>query len=250
MSIKATYEKMARPLGVRGQQKRSFLVASFKADREMFVESSCEHTTLLALDVDPRTVSILTQPFTVRLDIEKIFPTQSEARRHRSGCRNVKPSDFSEEIIYTPDFEVGLTDPPCLVVESKDGDEIARISAALKRREQILNNLGYRFLVVSNTEIEHKGLHNNLVNLRDAMKYRRKTDVAALLEDLTKEIKNRQSPFAFGEIRHHVSDLALYLGLIEGVIACDLRSGHFSDRTIIWPAFGDLTHLKLLRLGV
>lgn len=249
MSVKATYEKMARPLGVRGQQKRSFLVASFKAKREMFVESLHEHTTMLALDIDPRVINITPQPFSVRLDIEKIFPTKGEALRYSGRSELNEVSTISkQERIYTPDFAVQLLHPTPLIVESKCNEEISRIGAALERRGQILRNLGYRFLIVSSKEVEHKGLHANLVNLRDAQQCRSKNDCVALLEGLGKLISDRTGAFAFSEIRGAISDLAFYLGLIAGVIGCDLRGGHFNNRTVIWQAHGELTHLQLLPL--
>lgn len=243
-------EPMARPLGVRGHQKRSFLVASHKANGEMFVETGNEHTTMLALDVDPRTCGIIPQPFTVRLDLQKVYPTKSEALKAEPKARiTLVAGEAMEEKVYTPDFLVTLTHPTPLVVEAKSSTEIAKISVALARRGLVLNNLGYRYLVVSSTELEHTGLHSNLVHMRDAMQFRTKNDTKSLLDGLAKLIANRHAPFLFGEIRNQTSDLALYLGLISGMIGCDLRRGHLSVNTQIWQSHGDLAHLQLLSLG-
>lgn len=242
-------EAMARPLGVRGHQKRSFLVASHKANGEMFVETGNEHTTMLALDVDPRTRDIVPQPFTVRLDLQKLYPTRSEAlKAEPKGRIKLVSGEPREERVYTPDFLVTLTHPTPLVVESKSSIEVEKIQADLKRRGLILNNLGYRYLVVSSAELEHKGLHSNLVHMRDAMQFRAKNDTQPLMDGLAKLIANRHAPFHFGEIRNQTSDLALYLGLISGMVGCNLRGGHLSVNTQIWQAHGDLAHLQLLRL--
>lgn len=166
---------MARPLGVRGHQRPSYLVASHKENGEMFVENGHESTTRLALDVDPRTRGIVSQPFTVRLDLQQAFPTRSEALKAEPRERmKLVSGEAREERVYTPDFLVTLTHPTPLVVESKSSTEIEKISAALARRERVLNNLGYRYLVVSSTELEHQGLHSNLVHMRDAMQFRSK----------------------------------------------------------------------------
>lgn len=240
---------MARPLGVRGHQKRSFLVASHKANGEMFVETGNEHTTMLALDVDPRTCGIVPQPFTVRLDLQKVYPTKSEALKAEPKARiKLVAGETGEERVYTPDFMVTLTHPTPLVVEAKSSTEIATISVALARRGLVLNNLGYRYLVVSSAELEHKGLHSNLVHMRDAMQFRTKNDTQSLLDGLAKLIANRHTPFHFGEIRDQTSDLALYIGLISGMVGCDLKGGHLSVNTQIWQAHGDLEHLQLLGL--
>ncbi len=250
MKSENSSREMARPLGVRGHQKPSNEVASFKAGGKMFVENPTEHTTMLSMDVDPRTCDIIPQPFTVRLDLEIIFPTQRLARKAEPRVPKKKATSGlpHEERIYTPDFEVALTNKTSLIVESKSNIEIAKISVELERRERILNNLGYRYLVVSSTEVQHKGLHSNLVNLRDAMRFRSRNDTGALIEEFEKLIVNRRGKFSFGEIRNQTSDLALYLGLISGVVGCDLRAGHFGNSTQIWQAHGDLAHLQLLRL--
>ena len=240
---------MARPLGVRGHQRPSYLVASHKENGAMFVENGHESTTMLALDVDPRTRGIVSQPFTVRLDLQKVYPTRSEALKAKpSRLIKALSGEPTEERVYTPDFLVTLVHPTPLVVESKSSVEIAKISAALARRERVLNHLGYRYLVVSSTELEHKGLHSNLAYMRDAMKFRSKNQTQALMDELTELVKGRHAPFPFGDIRDQTSDLALYLGLVSGVIGCDLRSGYFSVNTTIWQANGDLAHLKLLNL--
>lgn len=248
MSSRAS-KKMARPLGVRGHQKRSHLVASYKAGGEMFVASFDESTALLALEVDPRVVSITSQPFTLRLDLEKIFSTKSEAIKAmpRTRLQRVDGEPVLERI-YTPDFRVGLTSPVPLVVESKSALEVEKIGGTLVRRGQVLNSLGFHYLVVPSTEVDHCGLHANLVHLRDAMKYRRDNDVGALLDDLTKRVAERQGQFLLGELKGAISDVSIYLGLISGVIACDMRSGNFSVNTVLWQAYGDLAHLQLLQL--
>ena len=198
-----TAKDMARPLGVRGHQKRSNLVASYKMGREMFVESANEITTMLALDVDPRVLSITPQPFTVRLDIGQKFSTRAEAVRAEPRPLLGKLDQTAvEERIYTADFGVALSSPVPLVVESKSSVEIERIPAELARRERVLNTLGYRYLVVSSIEVGHLGLHSNLVHMRDTMKYRKQNDTRALLGALLDQIANRRDSFLLGEIEY------------------------------------------------
>jgi hypothetical protein len=215
----------------------------------MFVESTNEHTTVLALDIDPRTRSITSQPFTIRLDLERVFSTRSHALQAepKLALKAVNGAP-GEERVYTPDFLVKLTKPTSLVVECKSSIEISNITAALARRRLVLNGLGFDYLVVSSTEVDHKGLHSNLVHMRDAMLFRNKNNVASILDGLTNLVIHRNSTFAYGEIRSQTSDLAFYLGLISGVLGCDLRGGHLGINTLIWQAHGDLAHLQLLKL--
>ncbi|KQR60936.1 hypothetical protein ASF94_17225 [Acidovorax sp. Leaf160] len=217
----------------------------------MFVETADESTTMLAIDIDPRAVSISPQPFTVRLDLEKIFATKAEALKATPRARPERiDGEPPLERIYTPDFLVGRTNPVPLVVEAKSAAEVARIGEALARRGRVLNNLGFHYLVVPSTEIEHRGLHANLVHMRDAMKYRRDNDERPFLDDLIKQVDGQDGKFLLGDIKGAVSDLCIYLGLVSGVIACDLRSGNFNVNTVLWQAHGDLSHLQLLQLGL
>lgn len=244
-----TSKNMARPLGVRGHQKPSILVASHKMGGEMFVETPDESTTMLALDIDPRTRSITSQPFTVRLDLEKVFSTRSDAIKAepRGHIQKVDALPVQEQI-YTPDFLAELTSPIPLVVESKSALEVGKITDALARRGRVLNSLGYGYLVVSSSEVDHHGLHSNLVHMRDATKYRKHNDTRLLLDGLIKLVSGRRTPFLLGEVKGLVPDVCIYLGLISGVIGCDLRSGHLGVGTKLWQAHGDLAHLQLLNL--
>jgi hypothetical protein len=250
MGRKKTSKDIARPLGVRGHQNRSHLSASH-AGGEMFVESANERNTMLALDLDPRTLEIVAQPFTVRLDLPKVYATKQEAIKAEPRSR-IKLVDGQphEERVYTPDFFVEIAHRTPLVVESKSNRNIEDIAGALERRARVLNALGYRYLVVLDTEVNHKGLHVNLVNLRDAKKFRQNNDTKLLLDGVNELASRLGGRFAFGEIKGRISDLSIYLGLVSGVIGCDLRSGHLSVMTELWQADGDLSHLQLLNLEI
>ena len=244
----------ARPLGVRGHQRKSRLMGANKADGAMFVESRHEHITALALDIDPCTKHIAPQPFTLRLDLERLFETRKEALKATpriSKKRRDVDSPHKIESIYTPDFLVELTTPTPLVIECKTDSQIIKLQVELARRKQILNNLGYRYQVVSTDQLNQKGLHVNLANLRDAIHYPDNEVKQGYLGVLEMMISRRNGPFLVSDLRKVVPempDIALYLGLAYGVIAFDLRSGHISNNTTIWKAYGDLSHLQLLNL--
>ena len=242
-------KNMARPLGVRGHQKRSNHVASHKAGGAAFVESADESSTMLALEIDPRVVSITAQPFTVRLDLAKVFSTRSEAVRAEPRER-LSPVDGEAQLerIYTPDFRAELTAGQPWILESKSATEVQKIAPILARRGNVLNELGFHYLVVPSTDVEHPGLHVNLVNLRDAMKYQRDNDATDFLDKLVGAVETKQDEFVLAELKGVVPDLSIYLGLLTGVIACDLRSGHLSVRTVLRKSYGDLAHLQLLKL--
>ena len=133
-----------RPLGVRGHRRRSHLDASSKADGDAFVESANESTTMLALEVDPRVVSIDPQPFTVRLGLSRVFATRLEAVGDEPRARPAPvDADAPQERIYTPGFLVELTTAQAWVVEPKSATEVQNIAPALTCRSQVLNGLDF-----------------------------------------------------------------------------------------------------------
>ena len=249
MSAKQIHQEMARPLGVKGHQKRSYLVAANKAKGPIFVESQNEHTTLLALDLDPRTRSIKSQPITVRLDLKMEFKSRSEAMQAQPKPPLLQLDGQSlTERVYTPDFIVELSDPLALIVESKSQQEIDKIKDKLTVRGNILRDLGYRYLVVSSADLSRPGLHANLSLLRDAIKHQSANAIQQKLNTLENALQGMCGVFLYADIKENCDDLSLYLALINGLLACDLKAGRLGARTTLWPAYGDLSHLKILNL--
>jgi len=242
---------MARLLGVRGHQKASVLMASVTMGCALFVEPGLERCALLALDVDPRTTYIASQPFTVRLDIPAIFGDRSTALKADPPLADAYTTAGGLELIYTPDFEVRDRGQVALAIEVKEESALPALAAILERRGFILKRLGYRFLVVTDKDVGQAGLDRNLVCVRDALKSLRtnQAQAQAQLNALLLAIADFQEPFLLGSIRGTVSDDAIQLGLAAGAIGCDLRAGALSGDTIAWPACGDLQHLQLLGLG-
>lgn len=242
---------MARPLGVRGHQKETHLISGNKVSKYCPVDGPNEGNHLLALDVDPRTVFIIPQPFTVRLDIRQKFQTRAEALRAEPRIR-LTPVDEKNplEKVYTPDFQVDCANPVNLIYEAKSQREIHQIKPQIDRRREVLNFLGFHYLVVPNEDINQDGLRVNLVHLRDACKFKRANDATPYIKLLQDAIGDRQDDFFWGEYKGRLSDLSLYLGLVCGLIACDLRAGPFGVNTKLWQSHGDLSHLQLLNWGI
>ena len=215
----------ARRLGVRGHQKRSMLIASHKAGGAIFVESMNEATILLALDVDPRIRTIAAQPFTLRMDLEKLFATRTEAFQHAPRARDEEPSF---EVIYTPDFLVKLASPTPLVIEAKSKKAMSSLDDTIRHRTSVLESLGYHYQVVSSAQVDAPGLHGNLVRLRDSMQFCQTNDAAICLDDIQACLHEQPEEFTLGGIRGKTPDVNIYLAILTGALACDLRSGSFS----------------------
>lgn len=241
--------KMARPLGVRGHQKRSELIGGQKVGGAAFVETPDEAVTQLCLEVDPRVKRVTTQPFTVRLDIEQVFATRAEAVRAAPKQRVAAvQGDGPLERIYTPDFLAELVSGEPWVIESKSTPAVSKATTALLRRSEVLNRLGFHFLVVPGEELRSRGLRANLVHLRDSIRLQQRGGADELLQHLEAVVAAQAEDFDLGAIKGALPRTAIYLGIVNGLIACDLTSGNLGVATKLWKAHGDLSHLQLLKL--
>jgi hypothetical protein len=249
LSVDDVGRAMARPLGMPGQQKRPELIGSQKMGHELRVESALEALTALALDIDPRIKTIKAQPFTARLDLMKWFPTKSEALAARPSVPPRSEREDPESVfVYTPDFCVTSIHPDDLAIESKPEAELDSINSEVVQWRAALNNLGFRFLVVTDRDLDAPGLRSNLVNIRDALQAlsvgKGRTQLALLEAALPRLGKN----FALADVRSHAPDSVILLAIAAGLLACDLRAGHLGRSTVLSPAYGDLSHLQLLDL--
>lgn len=238
---------MARRVAVKGLQRRSFVSGSHKSSFALRLEGPLERLTALALEVHPAVRSLQTQPFTVRLDTVEIFSTQREARQSVSAS-GMDIRDGVERI-YTPDFLVETANLVPLVVEAKSSRALPSLSTSLERRAAVLSALGFRLVVVTEQDVGQPGLAGNLVRLRDVLLYRECHDTSTEMQALQGALAQLDETFTVADLRTlRVPDTAVYLGLVTGVLGCDLRAGAFSTKTIVWPAQGDLSHLLLLPL--
>ncbi|MEY8688724.1 MAG: Tn7 transposase TnsA N-terminal domain-containing protein [Leptothrix sp. (in: b-proteobacteria)] len=242
-------EPMARPLGVRGHQREAHTVGSVTMGRDLHLETAAEALIALALDIDPRVVSIRPQPFTVRLDLMQVFATRTEAMAAKPAvARRSQRASEDEVHVYTPDFLVGSDQPIGLVIESKPRAELDRIQTEIAQIRQALCDLGYRFVCVTEEPLASSGMHSNLVSMRDAIHGLARADARQRLQALQDAVSLKAEPMPLSHLRTHLPDDILLMGIACGVLGCDLRQGILKSSTLVWPAHGDLTHRQLLDL--
>ncbi len=240
---------MARPLGARGDQKRSHLVGSHKMRDALNVETRDEGPTAIAIDIDPRVVALYAQPLSFRLDLQQVFETKKEARQAHPCVKAGSKGPQGLECVYTPDFLVELTNPVPLIVESKSDKEIEKRQADMERRKKVLSKLGYRFLVIPNSTFDPKGFHQNLVDTRDALRSLANRDCSVVIEIAGKVVNRFSAPFALGEVWSEIQPISdIHIAVAGGLVGYDLRAGKLSRDTKMWPAHGELAHLQILPL--
>jgi hypothetical protein len=239
--------EMARPLGLKGQQRRTELVPSITMGHELRVESSVEALAAVALDIDPRVTSIEPQPFSIRLDLLEIFPTKKAAQEARPKVpARADRKDPEQDCIYTPDFRVGCGGTS-FVIECKLAHEEERIAAKLEQWRSGLSAFGYSLLCVTDDDVQTPGLHFNMVCIRDSLQALDRGGHGPLAPVLA-HIDGCNGPLTVGALQAVFPDYLIQMGIASGALGCDLKSGVLGPTTALWPANGDLSHLCVLDL--
>jgi hypothetical protein len=241
--------EMARALGIRGQQKRSFMVGSVTMGHELRVETGLEMLIARVLDIDPRTKGIRPQPFTLRLDLLEVFPSKEQALGAEPAVPPREERDHPDDVyIYTPDFLVEGSTGREVVLEGKPEAELQRIPETVEQWKAALCKVGYAFDCVTDAQVCFPGLAYNAAGIRDALHHLQINARPTELDQLSRVVGGECSPFQLGQLLAHFSSAVIYMAIATGVLACDLRAGVLAPSTLVRPAGGDLSHLQLLPL--
>lgn len=241
--------QMARPLGLRGHQKRTELVPSITMGHELRVESPFEALTVRALDIDPRVTVIRPQPFTLRLDLLEVFPTKKEAlAAYPPVPRRSEREDPDDVYVYTPDLLTTATAIE-VVLECKTAHELARFpETTIEQWRAAMAAVGYPFQLIVDTDLDSSGLEGNLIRVRDAM---RALSVLgpSVLAPLLQVLGSWQGPMTVRALEQAgIPQSTILMGIAGGVLGCDLQAGQLGPKTVLWPTSGDLQHLQILTL--
>ena len=242
--------QMARPLGLKGQQRRAELVPSITMGHELRVESNVEAITAVALDLDPRVASIEPQPFTIRLDLSQIFPTKKAALEARPKVLpRAERDNPDEDYVYTPDFLVRNSAGAALLIECKLAHEEERVAPKLERWRSALSVFAYPLMCITDEDVGTPGLHFNMVCVRDATHalHRLGTEV---LGTLLEQIGAWEGALTVGALRTKFPDHVIQMGIAAGALGCDLKAGVLGPSTELWAADGDISHLCVLDLEI
>ncbi len=216
---------------------------SSTSDQLLRVESRLERLIALALDVDPRVIAIASQPFSVRLDKEKIFTTQALARE---GIAEMHP-DERKGLIYTPDLRVELTGGQDVIIECKPKNQAELLETEFERVRAVLGRMGYSFRLFNEEHVAGQGLEGNLIRVRDA-RVLQKTFEASFDFSAVESLAGPHGEVHVGDVLKIWSQPQLLAAIASGVLAVDLRAGPLTQRMRATLAYGDLSHLQILDL--
>lgn len=241
--------EMARPLGLKGHQKRTELVPSITMEHELRVESPLEGLTARALDIDPRVTLIRPQPFTLRLDLLEVFPTKKEAlAAYPPVPRRDEREEPDDVYVYTPDLLAAATASE-VVLECKTAQELACLpDTTVEQWSAALAAVGYPFQIIVDTDIDAPGLEENLIRVRDAMRAL-SVQGPSVLAPLLQVLGSWQGQLTVAALEQTgIQQSTILMGIAGGALGCDLRAGPLGPMTVLWPTHGDLQHLQILTL--
>lgn len=224
--------------------KKHRRTASDKAGGIFSVESDGEMALAHVLDIDPSVATFKPQPFTVDIEKKRIVTNREE--RNQLVFNN-KAHGHGQ--IYTPDFLAELADSSKVAIEVKHTNYPADavMLAKLHQVKLILAAHGIDFQLIELGNPNTTPLIENVSLLRSCKDYREflPTDAEiSLLHDCSIDItltaKYLTTQFGF-------SLQQLICATYFGLLGFDLIRAPLRLDTVFYPAYGDLSHLEILR---
>lgn len=219
--------------------------SSDKAAGTFAVESDTEVVMAHVLDLDPTVKSFKPQPYTVDLAKKRIVTDPEERKGLLLGNRALGHSQ-----IYTPDFAVQLHESNAQVaIEVKHADYPPNEAMCHKLSEAaaILSNHGIEFQQAVLGNPIDTPLIENVSLLRGCKDYRSLLPHDDVLADIQSHCEHYQSPATNLIAKFDLSFHQLLCLTYFGVLGFDLMNQPLRLETIFTPAYGDLSHLELLR---
>lgn len=227
-----------------GKTKNISFDAKVDENAPFLVESEAERLVSQAIGIDPEFTASVPQGVAVDLVTGTLLHTRDE--RDKAKKRH---ADVSGDAIYTADFSVNLASRACAAIEVKL-DRFPGSEAYLQKlanAKEIFIQHGYELWLVVIPTNQTRPVWSNIPLLAQA---KLRTD----LKPSAAVIQKAEAFLANGS--HRAKDLLLALGMgpnilpiliAFGLITADLLEGHLKGDTQVKAAFGDLTHLNLIR---
>jgi hypothetical protein len=229
----------------RGFGKSPVLTHSDKAGGSIALESEAERLVAHMLNLDPNVISYRPQPFSVELITGSIARTGEDKSQLRARVNRLG----SSAAFYTPDFGLqwasGVRAALEVKLEKYPGD--AEYQRKLQVAKRVLGSHGMEFLQVVIPSCWRHPLRVNLPLMNVARKRHDLwpgAEVSSRIEALKDEGATTMGDYLRGlDLDARMSPMLL----VSGSLQADLVTHSLSWATPVSPAFGDLSHLMLMR---
>lgn len=225
----------ARVIHALGLQKKVNLLSGTKLTGVNQLESMLETNIAIAGEVDPRVVTIETQPLTFDLNTGREYALRSDIQIEVHE-RGYKPW------IYTPDFRFTLFDGTQIFVEGK-GTRWLEKHQDFENVIVAVRGLGHKIVLVTES-LFSKDLVRNLRLLKPL--------VSSTEEPLEWHHSNmpEEQPVSAKHLllENSMTQRQLFLGLLSGMFHCDLSAAPLGPKAMISFGNGETRHLEVLPL--
>lgn len=233
MKMDRKLHPVARDVRKKGQQKKAHYSSAGRAHL-MQMESRLETSGAVAMGLDPRVLSIRSQPMTFDLVTGRVYPSVKalhDARKlYRLRC-----------LEYTPDFEADLGGTKVLVEVKQRA--LINLNSKVLEYPSILARYGYRLIILDEKILAENYVRNiRLLNIARSVRPRPKAAPAEIVATCGEACSYGQL-LAAG-----VDEADLQTAIAVGHLTFDIRGSRLDHDTIIVAAGDTAAHLKELPL--
>jgi len=225
--------------------KSTVLTYSAKANGGIAIESESERLVAHMLNLDPDVVAYSAQPFAVELSTGSLARNDEEKEALRARAQR----HAGKAVFYTADFSLSWASGVRAALEVKldrfPGD--AEYQRKLKLAGDILHEHGYEFMQLVTPSGWRHPLRTNLPLLNQAS-LRQDIWPAPEVSDRIQELHDAGANTMGDYLRGLALDARMSpLLLVSGHLKADVVDHPLCFATPAGPAFGDLSHLQLIR---
>jgi hypothetical protein len=201
-------------------------------------ESFLERDIGFLIELDPRILRFLEQPFTLELTTGQELPSR----------KAFVPRPGITPYFYTPDFLCQLADGVRVVIEVKPMALLNKELSRLRRAKDVLESLGYRFTILTERDLNPQ-LLSNIQYLKSVAAPYLQDELRCVLDTLSMAATERACWTA--KDLAQTTRMGLYgiaIAVFHGIFRADLKNDLFAPDTQLFASLGDLSHLQVLPL--
>ncbi|WP_347909872.1 TnsA endonuclease N-terminal domain-containing protein [Pseudomonas grandcourensis] len=201
-------------------------------------ESFLERDIGFLIELDPRILRFLEQPFTLELNTGQELPSR----------KAFVPRPGITPCFYTPDFLCQLADGVRVVIEVKSTALLDKELDKLRRAKDVLESLGYRFTILTENDLNPQ-LLSNIQYLKCVSAPYLQDELPSVLDTLSTAATERECWTAKDLARTtRMGSFGIAIAVFHGIFHADLNHDLFAPDTQLFASLGDLSHLQVLPL--
>ena len=238
MKVDPNATPTARRIHKRGLQKKASFVSGHKFPGIMQCESMMEADFVQLALLDPRIVTIQSQPFCIEMITGEILPTKSAAIDYRRELRSKNPEQQTK--IYTPDFLVEWRDGARTLFEIHHSGFLKHNDGTLEY-PGILASQGLSLTILTEAFLWGPVAFNAHLLKRHVITNGR-FQMSASLADAA------QNPVSIQDLLtlHTISSSDIFAAIANGCLTTDLNTSRLDKQNLVQLSQGNNSYLHVV----